>query len=209
MGEVVTFVGYQPPARFDGTAWTEARIDEAADEAGAYVLVDTLTLFPVDSDPAHPAVRSFTTTLGTAPDYWYQVVYADADGGTSHPTAAAEAVGGIVLPAVTPYTTVAELFRVVTISNPTAAQTTAGDRVVLTAAGEINSEIGGTPSLTGWRLALAAEVNLERAVEHWQQQEAPSGIIGLGEAGIAYTARDSWDRHAHKLAPLKQEWALA
>jgi hypothetical protein len=53
-------------------------------------------------------------------------------------------------------------------------------------------------------------VNLERAVEHWRQQESPFGLIGLGaELPAERTARDSWERHAHKLAPLKGQWGLA
>lgn len=75
------------------------------------------------------------------------------------------------------------------------------------AAAEIDAECGttfGTPYP-----ALAVEVNLERAVEHWNQQESPFGVIGLGEALPVMSARDSWDRHAFKLAPLKQTWGLA
>ena len=75
---------------------------------------------------------------------------------------------------------------------------------------EIDSELGrygafGTPYPT-----LVVQVNLERAVEHWQQQEAAFGIIGLGADSLdVHTARDTWDRHAHKLAPLKDSWGLA
>jgi hypothetical protein len=57
--------------------------------------------------------------------------------------------------------------------------------------------------------ALVTEVNLERAVEHWQQQESPFGVIGLGESVPTVTAKDTWDRHANKLAPLKRTWGLA
>jgi hypothetical protein len=57
--------------------------------------------------------------------------------------------------------------------------------------------------------ALIAEVNLERAVEHWQQQESPFGVIGLGESVPTVTAKDSWDRHANKLAPMKRSWGIA
>ena len=86
------------------------------------------------------------------------------------------------------------------------------ERVLLVAAGEINAEIdlATDDGLAGWQLSLAAEVNLERAVEHWRQQEAPFGLIGLGpELPAERTARDSWDRHAHKLAPLKAQWGIA
>lgn len=108
------------------------------------------------------------------------------------------------------YTTVEELARVLTLRQYTVAQGTAMQRVLDTAAGEIDSELGttylggtiGTP-------ALVAQVNLERAVEHWQQQESPFGVLGLGEAVPTMTAKDTWDRHAFKLAPLKQTWGLA
>jgi hypothetical protein len=56
--------------------------------------------------------------------------------------------------------------------------------------------------------ALVTEVNLERAVEHWQQQESPFGVIGLGEAVPTVTAKDTWDRHANKLMPLKRTWGI-
>jgi len=88
-------------------------------------------------------------------------------------------------------------------------------RVLKTAADEIDSEIG-TADIFGDATpysnppALARQVNLERAVEHWQQEQSPFGILGLGEvAGATYTAHDSWDRHAHKLAMLKSSWGIA
>ena len=60
------------------------------------------------------------------------------------------------------------------------------------------------------RPVKSSQVNLERAVEHWRQQESPFGLVGLGpEMGSSFTARDSWERHAHKLAPLKDQWGLA
>ena len=113
-----------------------------------------------------------------------------------------------------------ELARILKIRTPTADQQDALDRVLDTAAGEIDAEIGfsldddglQTAPLEGWQFALVAEVNLERAVEHWRQQEAPFGLMGLGVefgGGAERTARDSWDRHANKLAPLKQTWGVA
>ena len=36
--------------------------------------------------------------------------------------------------------------------------------------------------------------------------QAPCGIVGLGDDGATYTAKDSWDRHALKLMPLKGSW---
>lgn len=111
------------------------------------------------------------------------------------------------------YATRAELQRILKIRTASAEQETAMDRVLIVAAGEINAEIdlaADADALAGWQLALAAEVNLERAVEHWQQMESPFGIIGLGaEFGGTHTATDSWNRHANKLAPLKSSWGMA
>lgn len=111
------------------------------------------------------------------------------------------------------YATATELARILKIRAPSPEQTVAMQRVLDVAAGEIDSEIDlsatATP-LAGWELALAAEVNLERAVEHWRQQESPFGLVGLGpELPMERTARDSWERHAHKLAPIKNQWGLA
>jgi hypothetical protein len=85
------------------------------------------------------------------------------------------------------------------------------ERVLTTAALEIDSELGRNSTFGTPYPSLVVQVNLERAVEHWQQQEAPFGIIGLGGVDVAavHTARDTWDRHAHKLAPLKESWGLS
>jgi len=110
------------------------------------------------------------------------------------------------------YATVDELARILKIRAPSAEQEAAMTRVLLAAAGEIDSEIDldDDSDLGGWQLALAQEVNLERAVEHWRQQESPFGLLGLGvESGVAFASKDSWGRHAEKLAPLKDQWGLA
>jgi hypothetical protein len=117
------------------------------------------------------------------------------------------------MPTTVGYTTVEELQRILKIRDPSSEQQAAMARVLSTAAGEIDAEIDRSdddPALAGWQLDLAAEVNLERGVEHWRQQESPFGLIGLGaELGPTHTARDSWERHAFKLAPLKTHWGLA
>ena len=80
------------------------------------------------------------------------------------------------------------------------------NRVLVTAALEINSEIdlpADSEPLDQLELALVTEVNLERAVEHWQQMQSRSGSSALAAKSQPPTSRDSWDRHAHKLAPLK------
>lgn len=105
-----------------------------------------------------------------------------------------------------------ELFRILKIRTPSSEQQAAADRVLEAAAGEIDAEINLADGVTlaPWQLELAAEVNLERAVEHWRQQEAPFGILALeGFAGAERTARDTWERHANKLAPLKDQWGIA
>jgi hypothetical protein len=57
---------------------------------------------------------------------------------------------------------------------------------------------------------LVVQVNLERAEEHWRQLESPFGLIALGvDVPAERTGQNSWERHALKLAPLKQQWGLA
>lgn len=105
-----------------------------------------------------------------------------------------------------------ELFRVLKIREPSAAQQEAAERVLAAATGEIDSEIDlvDGDALSGWQISLAAEVCLERAVEHWQQGGSPFGLLGLGaETGVAFASADSWRRHALKLAPLKAQWGFA
>lgn len=205
MSVVVTFEDYVPAARFDSLPWTKVLIEEAAVFAGPYTQIDNIALSPVDADPAHPAARSFTTANGTAPGYWYRVIFADASNSTLEPSYPV-----LNLASAAPYATVEELAAILKVKVETRGFELR--RVLETAAAEINSEIGrGTASpLTGWEVSLATEVNLERAVEHWRQMESPFGWIGLGqEAGPARIALDSWNQHANKLAPLKASWGFA
>lgn len=213
MAQVITFTGYTPSPRYDSLPWTEARIEEGDSEEGPWTQIDVFTLSPVDADPTTPASRSFTTELASDEfDLWYRVVFADASGDLLQPTTPVQnTVSDVVFAQAAAYADSTELARILKIRAPSTDQVAAMDRVLLTAAGEINSEIGRVNSdLTGWQLSLATEVNLERAVEHWRQQESPFGLVGLGpELGSAFTSRDSWERHALKLAPLKDEWGLA
>lgn len=110
-----------------------------------------------------------------------------------------------------PYTTTDELSRALELRAPTAAQIADMQRMIDAAGLEIVSEVGtayGTAAGTA-TLALLGEVNLERAVEHWQQSKAPFGVVGFGDAVPVMIARDTWDRHATKLAPLKASWGIA
>ena len=210
MSFVVTLEDYRPSPRYDSLPWTEARIYEgtaSTDTVGT--LIDTVAFGTVDADPTDPAYRNFTTQLATAADLWYWIVFADVDGDTSLPTLSVQNTASAGRPV---YATTAELARLLRVQESQRHDSLR--RVLEAAAAEIDSEIG-TADISGASLpysnppALASEVNLERAVEHWQQMQSPFGIIGMGDIGATYTARDSWDRHAHKLAVLKGQYGLA
>jgi hypothetical protein len=201
MSQVISFTGYVPPARFDLQPWTAILVEEAAAEVGVFAVIDTIAISPVDTDPAHPTARSFTTSLASdLPDLWYRVVFVDAASNESQPTTPVQnSASTVAFQAASSYASRTELARILKVDET--ANAAALDRVLLAAAGEINNEIGHL-DLTGWQRALAEEVNLERAVEHWQQR--PFGIISLGpDVGASHTSRDTWERHAVKLTPLK------
>lgn len=205
MPEVVSFNGYTPPARFDSIPWTDAQIEEAATSDGTWTVIDTVSLGTPDPDPANPASRSFTTSLGTGPDLWYRVSFVDGSLNVSEPTSPVQNTG-----APAPYATVEQIAPLLNIRNPTDEQIAGMERVLLAAAYEINDEIDNRTDLSPGQLALVEEVNIERAVEHWQQGKSPFGIFGLGpELGAERVARDSWDRHARKLEKLKESWGFA
>jgi hypothetical protein len=110
------------------------------------------------------------------------------------------------------YATVAELQELLRIPAPTATQQTAMTRVLDAAAQEIDWELGYSAASPAPTPAppLVIEVNLERAVEHWKQSYSPFGVIAIGpESEPIVAARDSWYRHARKLAPLKAQWGVA
>ena len=152
------------------------------DEAGDYVLIfnDDSTTYA----PDHVSTRAVTVT-SSAPD-------GDYDGTT--------------------YATVDELYPIIKIRDPSAAQVTKANRVLLAAAGEINRELdlSDDQALDGFGVALAAQVNLLRAAELWKEEETQFGIFNVSENfGTTFIARDTWDKHAIKLAPLKGQWGLA
>lgn len=209
MATIVTFVDYTPVSRLDGIPWETAQIEEAATEDGDWTVIDTKTLLPVDADPEFPAARSFTTALGTDVDQWYRIRFFDGNGDSSEYTEAIQNIADDT--DATPYAGTAELTRILKLRAPTVDQLAAMERVLTTAALEIDAELGRNGSFGTPYPSLVVQVNLERAVEHWQQQESAFGIIGLGgvETIAVHTARDTWDRHAHKLAPLKDSWGMA
>jgi len=201
---ILTLTG-TPPPRYDNVFWVSARIEQSTTQTGSYTLVEQVDLDPVDVDPTNPATRGITTELATDGD-WYRIVFVDSDGNQSLPTDPVQAVSDTLTEF---YGTTAELARILSIRTPTADQTASMECVLLVATGEVLNEIGRT-DLAGWETALATEVVLERAAEHWNQLTSPFGFVGLGaETGPAVAARDSWDRHAFKLAPLKGSWGIA
>jgi hypothetical protein len=205
MSQVVTFEDYRPAARYDDIPWTEAQIEEGDTSVGPWTLIDTITLDPIDTDPANPLVRSFTTELASDTlGLWYRVTFLDGAGDTSAPTFPVQQG------AQETYATAAELATLLKVSETTYAASL--QRVLVVATGEINNEIARSEDnpITGWELALVSEVCLERATEHWHQSRSPFGIVTLGEeSGPMWTPKDSWDRHARKLAPLREKVGLA
>ena len=210
MTVVVTLEDYRPSPRYDGLPWTSAQIQEGTASTGPWVTLETQALSPVDADPRNPAYRNFTTALGTAAEQWYRIVFLDAALATGLPTYPIQNIADD-RPV---YASVAELATLLRVDAN--ARHNSLMRVLKAAADEIDGEIG-TADINGVATpysnppSLAREVNLERAVEHWGQSKAPFGIIGLGDTGGVgqYIARDTWDRHAQKLAALKGGWGIA
>ncbi len=208
MPYVVTLEDFRPSPRYDSLPWTQARIEEGTASVGPWVSLETIALSPVDADPSAPAYRNFTTQLGTAPDLWYRVVFLDASGDLGLPTFPVQnsSVGRPI------YATVTELAQLLRVNE---SQRHASLRRALeAAASEIDSEIGtadiyGTEVPYGAPPALVSAVNIDRAVEHWKQTQSPYGVVGFGDDVAMYISRDTWDRHALKLAPLKASWAIA
>lgn len=197
---VFTLSGITPPERFDDVAWVSARMEQSTSETGSYTLLEAFDLDPVDADPSQPLSRSFTTELATASD-WYRLVFVDADGIHSDPTAPVQNLSGVAA-----FASADELAAILKVNATTFADQL--DRVLLAAAGEITSEIG-TTDLAGWQSALAKQVNLERATEHWRATELKFGVIPVGTDFAIRQLRDTWEPHAIKLMPLKKQWGLA
>lgn len=214
MTQVISLEDFVPIARYDSVPWTQARIEEGATVTGPFTALETIAISPVDADPAHPAARSFTTALASeTPNLWYQIVFLDASGNDTLPTVPIQ--NGILRN----YATVDELARLLSPQNATvfaANKRVQLQRVLDAAAAEIDSELGPTDidgttvPYTGDAPALVIEVNLERAVEHWQQMQSPFGLTAItGESAPAFIVSNTWERHAQKLAPLKGSWGIA
>ena len=208
---VISLIGYKPVERYDEIPWTQARLEESDtdvyDDIAVWTEVETFTLSPVDTDPSDPAYRNFTTELASAtPDLWYRIVWVDATADESTPT---EAVQNEADDTVM-FATVSELARILKIRTPTAEQESALERVLIAASGEVNSEIdlADASTLSGWQLALATQVTLERGAELWKLQEVQFGIVMGSEFGATHMARNTWDKHAYTLAPLKEQLGI-
>lgn len=108
------------------------------------------------------------------------------------------------------YATVEEFTRRLQLQSPSQEALDAAQQALDAATQEIDSYLGypPLPTLTDEQLALLVTVNLDRAGEHWRY--TPYGALNQGpDLPAVLTARDSWYRHARKLASLKTSWGVA
>jgi hypothetical protein len=211
MTQIVSFVSYTPPQRFDSLPWTDVQIEEAPTSTGSWTIIDTLALSPLDVDPTTPQARSFTTANGTAVDQWYRISFVDAGAHLSEPTQPVQNTAGQAPPVIA-YIDTDELFRILKVRSPSADQITAAERVILTASGEIDAEISRntTTALETWQLQLAESVCLDRATDLWRHSESAPGILGVVDEAVPSTfGRYSWERYAQRLSPIKEQWGIA
>jgi len=110
------------------------------------------------------------------------------------------------------YATVSEFLRRLRIESPSAAQTEAAQDALNAATQEIDAyldwhENPPADPLTTDQEALLEVVNIDRASEHWRL--TPYGALNQGpDLPPVLTARDSFYRHARKLASLKTSWGV-
>ena len=124
-------------------------------------------------------------------------------------------VNGVVAATHGPYTTIAELQRVLQKPAPTAAEQTAMQRTIDNAAREIDWDLAynpadnPSPSPGSADYPVLAEVNLARAVELWNIEFRPFGQLPAGpDAFPILAARDSWYRHHLRLNPLRTRYPV-
>jgi hypothetical protein len=208
---VLTFRDYTPAPRYDGNPWTEVDIEESdtttLSDDTVWTVIETIALSPTDADPTNPDSRSFTTEDATDTiDLWYRLVFRDGTGDEQQTT---QPVQNTSL--ATSYGTITELARILKIRTPTEDQRGAMARVLIAAAEEINNEINlpDDTYLTSGQVALATQVNLERAAELWKFQEVQFGVILGSEVGGVHISRDTWKKHSIALGPLKSGWGFA
>lgn len=110
------------------------------------------------------------------------------------------------------YADATELARVLEIRTPSEAQIAAMERVLAAATYEIDQEIDRDDDdpVAGQEVFLAQQVCIQRAAELWSLQEVPLGVTGIGsEMGASHLARNTWEKYAFTLAPLKGKWGIA
>jgi hypothetical protein len=108
------------------------------------------------------------------------------------------------------YAEATELARILLIRNPSDEQTTAMERKLDVATGEIDREIdlAGTETLSVEDSALLEDVCLRRAAELWHLDNNSLGVIG-SDMGPTYLSKNSWEKYANELANIKGQWGLA
>jgi hypothetical protein len=70
----------QPVAEY---RWTNMRLERAPDVAGhpgTFAPLETRALDPLDADPTHPQLRTFTTELAGPQPEWLRLAFIDATG---------------------------------------------------------------------------------------------------------------------------------
>jgi len=80
VGQVVSFEGYTPTARYDGIPFARVQVQESVASAGPFTVIDEVPLTPLDSDPSNPSARNVTTANASAASgLWYKLVFLDAN----------------------------------------------------------------------------------------------------------------------------------
>jgi hypothetical protein len=75
-----------PPAR-DDEPWVSARLEGRASASDPVVAIETVPLDPLDADPSTPLARTLTTDLAPFAEGFIRVVFIDAGGQESPPSA--------------------------------------------------------------------------------------------------------------------------
>lgn len=76
---LVSFFDYAPPPRYDSLPWTNIQIFESTSKDGPWSQIDSFAILPLDTNPAHPAARNFSTDNALLPfgTGWYKVRFVD------------------------------------------------------------------------------------------------------------------------------------
>ena len=112
------------------------------------------------------------------------------------------------------YATKTQLAAVLPGINAGGTRDTDLDRVLNMAAYEIDKELDkelpfdfSDPD-AALALPLLEHVNIERAADLWHMENVQAGLLVGGDTPLL-APRNSWDRYANMLAPLKERWGLA